>query len=60
MTRPKAIEYLDVVLEAHPSLANQEFGKAVGLGQAALEYIEKWRDQLLEEGFSPLPGEDPE
>jgi len=60
MTRPKAIEYLDIVLDAHPRLRPGVFGQSVELGKEALEYIQKWHDQLIEEGFSPLPGEDPE
>jgi len=60
MKRTKAIEYLDVVLKAHPRLRPGDFGQAVELGKEALVYIEKWRDQLLEQGFSPLLGEDPD
>ena len=60
MIRPKAIEYLDIVLEAHPRLRPYDFGQAVELGKKALEFIQKWHDQLIEEGFSPLPGEDSE
>jgi hypothetical protein len=44
MTRSKAIEYLDVVLKAHPRLRPGDFGQAVKLGEEALAYIEKWTD----------------
>ena len=57
MIRSKAIEYLDIVLKSHPRLRPGDFGQAVKLGQEALMYIEKWQIQLVEEGFSPLPGE---
>lgn len=58
MNRKKAIEILSNLLADRQDLASLDLGTAVKLGIEAIEFIQKWQDQLIEEGFSPLPGED--
>jgi len=43
MTIDKAIEYLDIVLKAHPHLQPGDFGQAVQLGKEALKRIRNQR-----------------
>jgi len=60
MTADKAIEYLDIVLKAHPRLTPGDFGQAIKLGQEALKRIQYARQHRFTETISPLPGEDPQ
>jgi len=47
MTADKAIEYIDIVLEAHPRLRPGDFGQAVKLGQEALKRLQFMRQNLF-------------
>ncbi|MBA7570670.1 hypothetical protein ES708_12423 [subsurface metagenome] len=60
MTIDKAIEYLDVVLKAHPRLRPGDFGQAVKLGQEALKRVKAEESQFDLDLRNLLPGEDPE
>ena len=59
MTIPKAIEYLDIVLKAHPRLRPGDFGQAVQLGKEALERIVYLRKDMDCPHWMTLPSEDP-
>ena len=59
MTPAKAIEYLDIVLKAHPRLRPGVFGQAVQMGKEALERIQVGRNNPGSKWNEPLPGEDP-
>jgi hypothetical protein len=57
MNIDKAIEYLDIVLKAHPRLRPGDFGLAVQLGKEALKAV---KDARAINSFTPiqsLPGE---
>ena len=60
MTADKAIEYVDIVLKAHPRLRPGDFGQAVALGQEALKRLQFMRQNLFPFTQPPLPGEDPQ
>jgi hypothetical protein len=57
MTVDKALEYLDIVLKAHPRLRPGDFGLAVQLGKEALKRIQTQRAQYPEISSRLLPGE---
>ncbi|MBA7588670.1 hypothetical protein ES708_30735 [subsurface metagenome] len=58
MTADKAIEYIDIVLKAHPRLRPGDFGQAVKLGQEALKRLQFMRQNLFPFTQPLLPGED--
>ncbi|MBA7524035.1 hypothetical protein ES705_16172 [subsurface metagenome] len=59
LTSDKAVEYLDVVLEAHPRLRPGDFGQAVKLGQEALAELLRLRKTIPILKDTLLPSEDP-
>ncbi len=60
MTADKALEYLDIVLEAHPRLRPGDFGQAVNLSREALAELVRLRKTIPILKDTLLPGEDPE
>ncbi len=57
ITADRAIEYLDIVLEAHPRLRPDDFGQSVKLGQEALKRLQFMRQNLFPFTQPLLPGE---
>ncbi|MBA7546617.1 hypothetical protein ES705_39009 [subsurface metagenome] len=57
MTIDKAIEYLDIVLKAHPRLRPGDFGLAVQLGKEALKRVQLHRKDHFSSYPTLLPGE---
>ena len=60
LTAHKAVEYLDVVLKAHPRLRPGDFGQAVKLGQEALAELLRLRKTIPILKDTLLPSEHPQ
>ncbi len=59
MTADKALEYLDIVLKAHPRLRPGDFGQAVKLSQEALAELLRLRKTIPILKDTLLPSETP-